>query len=196
MMLAYNKKNRIYGPDFDCSGPPDGRVSMQFIAEVLEKNKGTFTLQAEGQVCLATRAFSCLVEPECGDTILCFRPAGGDAVILAILSRDTNRAAELSVRDSHALKISAENLHIQANKTLDLQGQEALNLMSAGDVTMFGSNVVGNAIHSMLLFARHCITKAEHISLQAEKLLRSHAHHQLISADEDVKIDGERINMG
>jgi hypothetical protein len=44
--------------------------------------------------------------------------------------------------------------------------------------------------------AKHLIQHAGDFALNAKSLLRIHSKQQIITAQEDIRIDGKRINMG
>ncbi|MBL8511024.1 MAG: DUF3540 domain-containing protein, partial [Betaproteobacteria bacterium] len=44
--------------------------------------------------------------------------------------------------------------------------------------------------------ARHTVGRAEHYLMEVKKLLRLQGKQVMVTAEKDVKVDGERISMG
>ena len=66
----------------------------------------------------------------------------------------------------------------------------------SGSVTLAARNLVLTAIDALLEQVRHRITRAEEVCMRATGLLKLHGQHGFITAERDVRIDGERINVG
>ena len=119
--------------DYDWPGDmAPAALAVTFAARVIEgcADRG-YTLHAGGRPCVAQRAASCLLEPEAGDTVACWRVADhetgepGDATeararvfITAVLTRAQSTSACLSLAGDVELRTPTGALHIAAATTL------------------------------------------------------------------------------
>ena len=104
-------------------------LAVTFAARVIDgcADRG-YTLHAGGRPCAAQRAASCLLEPEAGDTVACWRVSDdetGDAIeararvfITAVLTRAQSTSACLSLAGDVELRTPTGALHIAAATTL------------------------------------------------------------------------------
>ncbi len=143
----------------------------------------------------ARRAMSCLVEAEVGDRVLYVRDTTR-AYVLAVLEGERPDAAAASLPNGGALTLSASRLALFAARGLDVASRGKLSLRSTDTVEVNARDYLVTACQSLVQVARQYFSRARQISLEAQELLRSHGHHQVITATEDVKVDGERISMG
>ncbi len=151
---------------------------------------------------IAYRAFSCLISAEKNDLVLLYKQ-NNQHYFLSILQRsqitdqyNESTTAHLSLPGLQPMTINSQQLTLNGRKALKLQSQNDLSITALKNIKLTASNLFSTLSQSLIQLAQHHIVKAEQIALTANQLLRSHGHHHLISADEDVKIDGERINMG
>ncbi len=144
----------------------------------------------------AETAFSCIVRPECGDTIV-YLKTDNAAYISAILSRPDDSPATIEIEGVKELSIKSKKLNLTAEEHLDLQSLKTIGITSfLGALTLTGMNIVTTVKESIIQHATSHITSVKNYSLNAKNLLRTHGKHHIMTADEEIRMDGERINMG
>jgi len=134
----------------------------------------------------ARPATSLLLTPDIGDQVT-FIEASGQYYISQILHRPDSKQP-LNFHADRDINWQATNFHLTA--------QENVELVSLNKVSMTCKHGVLSMTDTLVAQAEHFVQKAAHLNISAKTLLRLHGKHQLITADEDVRIDGERINMG
>ena len=159
-------------------------------------------VSGEGQDCWlidetlqAQRAMSCLVEPERGDRVL-YVLTGDVAFVLAVLSGTRVEQTTLSTPGRTALSVRSKHLQLLGEQSLQLLSRGEMALRALGALEFTARHCFITVAESLIQLAREHMILARQVSLQADELLRSHGHHQIITAREDVKIDAERISMG
>ena len=156
-----------------------------------------FTVQIlEGDTLDASRALSCIVEPKVNDQVLLYCGNGGDRFILAVLARESSCPAILNIAGHESMIIQSEMLTLRGHSQVDIQSRNEMNISCLETIRINAGNILETARQSLVQLATTHIAKSQNIAFNAKQLFRTHGHHQLISADADVKIDGERINMG
>jgi len=145
---------------------------------------------------LARLATSCLLQPLPDDQVL-VAWCDDTAYITDVLSRAADQPAELTVAGATRLRLAHARLDLQASERINLHCLQDLDLQAvAGSLSLSARNLVFSAIDALLEQVRHRITRAEQICMRARGLFRLHGKDSFITADEDVRIDGERINVG
>jgi hypothetical protein len=131
-------------------------------------------------------AVNLLVNPYVGDKV-CFVEMDNEYYITQLLSRD----------------ISSDTLTLQSDKKVHwlapefkLTAFENLELVSLNKIAVTSKNYVMSAANTMIQQAENLIQHVGQFSLTAKGLLRLNGKQQIITAEKDVRIDGERINMG
>lgn len=161
------------------------------IAQALDA-PGTWRL-ADGRA--VTQALSCLIAPEAGDQVLVLQ-AGDRAYITHVLARTSDRA-RLNVPGIEQLAIEQASLRLEAAATLDLRCGGDVTLTSLqGSIAVSARHFLASIAETLAQQARHVVTHAGHCVLQASALLRVHGRQALITADQDVKVDAERVTLG
>lgn len=145
---------------------------------------------------LAQLATSCLLQPLPDDQVL-VAWCGDVAYITDVLSRAADQPAELTVAGATRLRLAHARLDLQASERMNLHCLQDLDLQAvAGSLTLSARNLVFSAIDALLEQVRHRITRAEQVCMRARGLFKLHGKDSFITADDDVRIDGERINVG
>ncbi len=167
---------------------------------------------AQGQVLELKRAAACLIEPEAGDSVLVYDPGAGQGYVLSVLEKqqpDSKLAFPGDVR------VSARNLHLNAEDTLNLEARQGqarfvfFGLVAASlDAKVQKVVSVCDAIRST---ARSCVqhlrdsfrrvdnvdsVEAARIRQRATKRYTLDAADATLRAENDMKMDGERIHIG
>ena len=167
----------------------------------------------------ALRAESCLLQPERGDTVLvCSGVAVGVtsvAYILAVLSRTDPQQGALLLPGGASLTADNGNLSIAARR-IDLAGQQALKLQApdlaitavqadmkfnslstiAQTITTTVGRLLQKATDSFRWTQNLDESRAGRMRLQVSERLHIKAKHASMIAEGQVKIDGEKIDLG
>lgn len=145
------------------------------------------------------RAFSCVIKPIVGDKVLYTSSSDGNHII-SILTR----AIEHNER-SHDMSLPEQQAILFKAKAIDLFGKKKLTLSSIGDIEVnallgtlkcHAKNLFQSIQKSLIQTSKQMVSRSEHIDLSSTKLLKTHSRHQIITADREMKIDADRINMG
>jgi hypothetical protein len=151
----------------------------------------------------AIPALSCLVKPETGDLVQLFH-AGGQCFITAILRRDafaradgTERKIEIALTGADTLQVNVPKLQCTARDAIVLVAGQSCEIASPqGRVMLTARNLFTVASDNLIQQARTSLTQALNYSVKALELLHLKGRHQLISAETEIRLDGQYINMG
>jgi hypothetical protein len=186
------------------------------VAEVVGQE---VTVVLAGQQYRATTAFSCLVQPQAGDTVLC---AGNDHqwVVLSILERPFSPKTVLQfpgdvvLRAKSASMVTEENLNFFSAREIhksDAAVVDIKEVTATGETlqaTYRSVRLISQLINTM---ARHVIKRVQtylrqtedHDQIKAGQLTRTveglycmDSKHTVMVSKKDTRIDGERIHMG
>jgi hypothetical protein len=191
--------------------------------------KQTVMIDTGEGVLNARTAFSCLVLPLEGDTVL-VNQSGNDFYILSVLEREAEQ--DMTLNYPANVKMTA------ASGQIDIVSSEDINLTSASDTRLLSRNINMNSAgielntgklnanaqevesHSktVKLYTSTLNIVAKQMVQRTELLMRwvegvetlnignliqkvrhnytSHSNQAVITATQDMKIDGERIHMG
>lgn len=197
-MLVTSRRNRCRTEVFrGRSAPARATVELQ-LARVDEIVGARF---AVGGGSLVSRAVGCLVEPRVGDLVLIGGGERGRRYILVVVDRPgadgRGCSAELSVAGCEELSLSAAQLSIQGAKKVAVRSGGDLDLVSiGGTLRAVAANIVHSAASSIVNLAQHWMGRATQMSLDASALLRTHGRHHVMTASQEMRLDGERIHMG
>lgn len=144
-----------------------------------------------------SRATGCLLEPGVDDTVLCCELEDGIRYVLAVLHRPEPTEGRLSVTGAESVCLSAERLNFTGTEELNLRSLRHMQFNAAlGTLHIHAQNLFSSVTDSLVQTAHNYIGKMSQYSLSALGMLRQHGRHQIVTADQDVRIDGERITMG
>jgi hypothetical protein len=151
----------------------------------------------------AQAALSCVIKPETGDLVQLFN-AEGRSFITAILCRQAferadagERSIEISIAGADTLLLSVPKLCCVATESIALVAGQACDITSPhGRVTLTARNLFTVASDTLVQQARTALTHAVNYSVKALELLHLKGRQQLISAETEVRLDGQYINMG
>ena len=165
----------------------------------------------------AQQALSCMLKPNLGDKVMYWSQGRSkshtqgrtqdhsqssqmeERWILAVLCSATENtdSREVSLPNNEAMKLNTQKLTVNANEQINLNTMGDINLNSvAGKLAMSAKRCYLTIQDSLIQMAKHMINRADYIDHQADKLLKTHASQHLMTADKDIKVDAERINMG
>lgn len=159
----------------------DGKEGMQCFLISNEKThfKGTQLIPA----CLSE---GMLVQPLVGDTVLCIDSDRGLVVTQVLLRKEKTQT--LTIYTNKTFECIAPEIKLKAFNELELS--------SAKKLSLFARDIISGASRTMLQQAKQILQNVADYSLTASGIVRTDAKQQLMTAEEDVRIDGKRINMG
>ena len=159
-----------------CQRLPDGRYRLR-----------------NGQVAL--QAVSCVVVPQANDEVLLLT-LDTQSYITHILCRQTTDA-QLQLPGIERLDIVQGRLGLNATQHLGLcsGGDVELNALQ-GSVWLQARNVFTTVSDSVVTQAQQLVSHAQNAVMQIAALLRLHGRQNLITAEQDMKLDAERISLG
>jgi len=192
------------------------KIISGLVAEVVGQE---VTVVLAEQQYRATTAFSCLVQPQAGDTVLC---AGNDYqwVVLSILERPFSPKTVLQfpgdvvLRAKSASMVTEENLNFFSAREIhksDAAVVDIKEVTATGETlqaTYRSVRLISQLINTM---ARHVIKRVQtylrqtedHDQVKAGQLTRTveglycmDSKHTVMVSKKDTRIDGERIHMG
>jgi Protein of unknown function (DUF3540) len=144
---------------------------------------------------LARQALSCLITPEAGDQVVVLDCATG-IFISHVLQRQGLRA-QLAAPGMQTLAITQPSVAIHAKDALALRSLGDIELTSAqGSLAFSARHVLTSASETLVQNAQHLISHAQYCVLQIAALLRMHGKQTLITGDQDMKLDAERVSLG
>jgi hypothetical protein len=145
---------------------------------------------------LALQSPSCLLAPAAGDRVLLWQ--GADALyVLHVLARQAGGAAHVGVPQAESLCIHQARVEVSAPEGVTLRSLRDVDLVSAdGSVSLVGRHVVASAAETLVHNAHHFVAQLQHCVVQVRQLLRLHGQQAIVTADEDMKLDAERISLG
>jgi hypothetical protein len=145
----------------------------------------------------ARQALSCLVTPEPGDSVLLLRCAQGRFVTQVLHRAGDTARVQLRVPGAQVLCLSQPALEVNAASHIALRCLGEMELTSAqGAVAISARHILASATETLVHNARHMVSHAQHCVLQVAALLRIHGKQALLTAEEDMKLDAERISLG
>ena len=143
------------------------------------------------------RATGCLLEPCVDDTVLCCETEDGSRYVLSVLFRRQATECRLSVDRAETVCLAARRLNISSTEEMNLSSLQHMRFNAAlGTLHVHAQNLFSTVADTLVQTAQNYIGKMAQYSVSASGLLRQHGRHHVVTADQDVRIDGERITMG
>lgn len=131
-------------------------------------------------------AFGLLLKPMVGDQVL-FVEGEGRCLIVQILARQ-DKTAPMTLSVDRPLEWIAPTLRITAFRELEL--------LSLGRISMVSKHFLINIADSLVQQAGTLVQKLGQAFCTVRGVAQNSAQQHIITATEDVRIDGKRINMG
>ncbi len=186
--------------------------STRFKSKLVSVSAGTFICKADGYSYRAEKAFSCLVMPQVGDTVLLFRDEE-TTYITEILKREKLQHVEIAVS---SISISSEEeMRFEAGSAINTFAPEANVVISEVSVLSrvlhLRSELFNSVVNTVQAFVTHLHMKnssvtqqvEEHVEMQcgsSRKVVKGsdiyNIKDQITIAEGQVKIDAQQINMG
>lgn len=108
----------------------DDRTTELTRAVVTATDRDGLTVEEGGMRYAASRAATCLIEPEPGDLVLLAHAGPGEAYVLAILDRKENGPARVDFADGVELGSSAGEVKLKARGPLSLSSSSRLDMVA------------------------------------------------------------------
>jgi hypothetical protein len=187
MMQSTGKTGKAY-PSYSSS------LYMIESRVVMSLNENVYLLN-DGRS--AQQALSCLIRPEVGDHVLATCGQMDTPYILHILQRSHLQKAQLSVPGAQQLCIAQNQVSVTATDSISINALVDVEMTAAtGVLRLNAQNLFTSVTDSLVQNVGHFVGQAEHYFVEVKQLLRLHSKQALITAEQDVKVDAERISMG
>lgn len=145
----------------------------------------------------AQKALSCLLTPQIGDLVLYWQENPQTVWIISVLRAESKQTRELALPDNEAMTINTKTLTVNAADAIRFNAIKEINInVALGKLNECARSVCQMVQGSLVQLTKHFISKSEYLDFHAEKLLKSHGTQQLITAEKDIRMDADRINMG
>lgn len=160
----------------------------------IELDDGNYLLD-DGR--LAQQAMSCLVTPALGDRVLVATCRHNEHYVVHLLSRPRGGDACVSVPGAERLAIRQAAIELNATGTVSVRALGDVDVTSAtGVLSLSARNLFTTVSESLVENVRHYVGNIGQYLLDVKHLLRLHGKQVSLTAEQDVKVDGERISMG
>jgi hypothetical protein len=147
----------------------------------IDKDNKIFFIKNTAIIC----ASSLLIKPSIDD-LVCFINEQDQYYIIQILHSAQQQPVVL--QSEHPIHLNAPSVRLQAWQDIELVSLNRLSMIAKHGTLSVASTLIMNA--------ESLIQKVKQLSISAKGLLTIHGKQQVITAEEDVRIDGKRINMG
>ncbi|HYD80203.1 MAG TPA: DUF3540 domain-containing protein [Paucimonas sp.] len=146
---------------------------------------------------LAVQATSCVIRPAAGDRVLVAGCKEGENYIVHLLHRSRDTEACLSVPGMDRLAIRQPNIDLNASGQIAVRSLRDIEVTAAtGVLTLNARNLFSTVSESLVENVRNYVGNVGQYLLEVKQLLRLHGRHASITAEQDVKVDADRISMG
>lgn len=146
---------------------------------------------------IAQQATSCLIAPAAGDRVLVAGCREGENYIVHLLCRPRSSNACISVPGAEQLTIRQPRIDLNASEQLSLRSLRDIDITAAAGVLALNArNLFTTVTESLVENARHYVGNVGQYLLQVKRVLRLHGQQASVTAEQDVKVDAERISMG
>ena len=141
------------------------------------------------------KAESLLMKPEVGDSVLIASDGSGGA-ICAVIGRSSNSSAvyELSGEMNYLV---ANELTIDSRKDLSLLSQGDIQASApVGSIRLAGEKILITALDSIIKTTRSLIQRVDDYLHKSANTTTFSSSHHFILAEDTLKLDSERIDLG
>lgn len=144
----------------------------------------------------ASRAVGCLVEPEQGDRVL-VASEGSEQVILSVISRQEGALVSLNTANGGDVQLTSGSISLHAERGVELQAHASILLAAPfGDVEFVAANLTQSVQGCAVTLADTIVDKARNVHLTADESIITRTQVHSVTADQDLFMDADRINMG
>lgn len=159
----------------------DSKMIQATVVSVSDKKA---VINADGKLSVATVTFSCLVQPEPEDLVICCGDESGNCFILGIIERQGPQNLTLAFPGNAKLMSDKGTLNLSSRKSLTITSQENLNCFSQksvhkskdalfdfDEITARGTIFQGN-FNTVRLISQTVMTSARYVIQQAINYIR------------------------
>lgn len=144
---------------------------------------------------VARTAISCLLCPLPGDRVL----AGGDGApfILHVLEREAGQEARLHVAGASALGMAQQRIELAATEQVAIRSLKDVEVTAAtGTLALNARNLFKTVAECLIENAEHYVATMGDYALRVRDLLHLRGRHGVVTAEQEFKLDAERIHIG
>ena len=145
------------------------------------------------------RAFSCALVPVVGDVVTYLEndaSAEAQGYITDILERKAT-TVQLHYQGCEQLQITQPRIACYASESVDIKAMDNIDLTAAtGAVKISAQQLTKTIVGSILETAKERISQAQFTQFTSTFMTRIHSKQALVTAEQDVKIDADRVNLG
>lgn len=128
--------------------------------------------------------------------VVSYLETSDEAYIVNLLVAAPREDMGLRFPCADGLTISAERIDLLGQQTISLRALQELSLVTSRTLKICCQNLFQTVIASAVNVMGSWIQKCEQASVETKGIMRSNAGSQIITADEDLRLDAKRINMG
>ena len=144
----------------------------------------------------AVRATSCLAEPIAGDTVL-VAVESESIFVISILKRTLDTPITVSPPSGVGLNLKTKFFSLISERNIDFSSLTGINLSAPlGTIRTISENLLQTVQGSIVNIAKTMISNADDVQVNAKGSILSKAKTHVITADQDLFMDADRINMG
>jgi hypothetical protein len=137
---------------------------------------------------IAQCATSCLIEPNVGDQVLVVQDDSQHYILSILVRQQETKDATLIVPNANKVTVQCEELAMQCRTGITFQ--------SAGKIVLQSKHFIQEVKQNIVQVFRGFIAKGEQWDVSTTVLNRTHSRHQIMTAEKEIKVDADRINMG
>ncbi len=158
----------------------------QIEEQVFLINDGLIAKKADG-LGLGLQAGDLVAYLETDDTVF----------IISLLSAAEPRARmTIEFGCADRLLITANHLDLVGRRSVSLRSFKDISLETGRTIKLTCENWLQNVVGSVVSVMGAWIQKCEQGSIETKGVMRSNAGSQIVTANEDLRLDAKRINMG
>ena len=166
-------------------------VSAEFInCRITNKIDNVYTTEIHEHL-IIKKSFSCLIEPEIGDLVLCSCHENV-AYIINILEK--KEVSEASINFDGEIKVKSKKMHIETSEELNIKTQTHTIITKTYDID--ASSIRVQSKQYARITAGPDFVKADNIFIEAVFSLNSKAYRAIEKISSIKKILAEKILMG
>ncbi len=120
-----------------------------------------------------------------------------EGVFITSLLRAAKRASvSLEFNCADTLNLTADNLVLTGRETASLRAAKEISVETCKNIKLACENLFQTAFGSVVNVMKNWVHRCDQGTLNAAQMLQIDAENQVITANKDLRLDAERINMG
>mgnify|MGYP000052881150 CR=1 FL=1 len=145
---------------------------------------------------IVKQSFSCLVKPEVGDSVL-ISSQSEEKYVVAILVRRSGMQAVVSPANECGLTIKASCITLVSSNDMSFFSKRNICVGAPlGELMIQASSIVQTVSNTVVNIAKEILIRVGYYDLESDTAIMSKASVQIITAEKDIRMDAERINLG